>query len=133
MENKKLTVIQNARIIRNGKITENQALAFENGLIVDLPDNWEKAEIIDARGQYLSAGFIDLHTHGGGGHDFLDGTVEAFLGAANLHAQYGTTTLLPTATSGTYEETCAMFDILKKAQAQNTKGADMPGFHLEGP
>lgn len=133
MENKKLTVIQNARIIRNGKITENQALAFENGLIVDLPDNWENAEIIDARGQYLSAGFIDLHTHGGGGHDFLDGTVEAFLGAANLHAQYGTTTLLPTATSGTYEETCAMFDILKKAQAQNTKGADMPGFHLEGP
>lgn len=126
-------IIKNARIIRGGRIEENAAVAFENGRITAVPDERNAGDIIDAHGQYLSAGFIDLHTHGGGGHDFLDGTVEAFLGAAELHAKYGTTTLLPTATSGTYEETCAMFAVFEEAQKENHKGADMPGIHLEGP
>ncbi|MBQ7300747.1 MAG: N-acetylglucosamine-6-phosphate deacetylase [Clostridia bacterium] len=127
-----MTIIKNARIIRDGKITDG-AVAYENGILKALPASEDGCEIIDAQGTYLSAGFIDLHTHGGAGHDFMDGTVEAFLGAAELHASHGTTTLLPTATSGSYEETCAMFDILAKAQENNTRGADMPGLHLEGP
>ena len=127
-----MTIIKNARIIRDGGITDG-AIAYENGILTALPANTEDCEIIDAHGAYLSAGFIDLHTHGGAGHDFMDGTVGAFLGAAELHAAHGTTTLLPTATSGSYEETCAMFNILDQAQAQNTHGADMPGLHLEGP
>ena len=32
--------------------------------------------------------FIDMHTHGGGGHDYMDGTVEAFTGAALAHMQH---------------------------------------------
>ena len=127
-----MTIINNARIIRGNTITDG-AIAYEHGTLTALPDSFEGCEIIDANGAYLSAGFIDLHTHGGAGHDFMDGTVGAFLGAAELHAAHGTTTLLPTATSGSYEETCAMFDILDQAQAQNTHGADMPGLHLEGP
>lgn len=127
-----MTIIKNARIIRDGKITDG-AVAYENGILKALPASEDGCEIIDAQGTYLSAGFIDLHTHGGAGHDFMDGTVEAFLGAAELHASHGTTTLLPTATSGSYEETCAMFDILAQAQENNTRGADMPGLHLEGP
>ena len=126
-----MTIIKNARIIRDGKITDG-AVAYENGILTALPATEDGCEIIDAQGAYLSAGFIDLHTHGGAGHDFMDGTVEAFLGAAELHASHGTTTLLPTATSGSYEETCAMFDILAKAQENNTRGADMPCLHLEG-
>lgn len=127
-----MTIIKNARIIRDGRITDG-AIAYENGILTALPASENGCEIIDAHGAYVSAGFIDLHTHGGAGHDFMDGTVEAFLGAAELHASHGTTTLLPTATSGSYEETCAMFDILAKAQENNTRGADMPGLHLEGP
>ena len=128
-----MTIIKNARIVTDhGSV--NGCIAYENGIIVKAPTNAKDSdEIIDADGAYLSAGFIDLHTHGGNGHDFMDGTVEAFLGAAELHAKHGTTTLLPTATSGTYEETYAMFDILSKAQENNVRGADMPGIHLEGP
>ena len=128
-----MTIIKNARIITDSGISEG-CIAYENGVITKAPaEIRESDEIIDACGAYLSAGFIDLHTHGGDGHDFMDGTVEAFLGAAELHAKHGTTTLLPTATSGTYEETCAMFDLLSRAQAENKRGSDMPGIHLEGP
>ena len=126
-----MTIIKNARIIKGGEIALGD-VAYDGGVITSSTAA-EGAEIIDACGAYLSAGFIDLHTHGGGGHDFMDGTAEAFLGAAELHARHGTTTLLPTATSGSYEETCAMFDILEKAQKANVSGADMPGLHLEGP
>ncbi len=127
-----MTIITNARIIRDGKITDG-AVAYENGILTAVPANTDGCEIIDAGGAYLSAGFIDLHTHGGGGYDFMDGTVESFLGAAELHAQHGTTTLLPTAMSASYEETCAMFDVHARAQEINERGADMPGIHLEGP
>ena len=127
-----MTIIKNARIISSSGITEG-SIAYDNGIITELPVNADTSEVIDAHGAYLSPGFIDLHTHGGNGHDFMDGTVEAFLGAAELHAKHGTTTLLPTATSGSYEETLEMFDILEKAQKANVLGADMPGIHLEGP
>ncbi|MBR3996763.1 MAG: amidohydrolase family protein, partial [Clostridia bacterium] len=127
-----MTIIKNAQIISGSKI-QSGCIAFENGVIAPLPDCTDDADIIDAGGAFLSAGFIDLHTHGGGGHDFMDGTVEAFLGAAELHAKHGTTTLLPTAVSGTLEETTAMIRILSEAQAENINGADMPGLHLEGP
>ena len=127
-----MTIIKNARIVTADGIKYG-SVAYENGVITEATAQTQSEEIIDGGGAYLSAGFIDLHTHGGGGHDFMDGTVEAFLGAARLHAKHGTTTLLPTATSGTYEETCAMFDTLEQAQKNNTSGADMPGLHLEGP
>ena len=87
----------------------------------------------DAGGKYISPGFIDIHVHGGGGGDFMDCTVDAFLAAAELHAKFGTTVLLPTASSGVIEEYIGMFEVLDEANSKNTKGAYMPGIHLEGP
>src|SRR5690606_8083666 len=96
---------------------------------LDVPDAIE----IDAKGQYISPGFIDIHVHGGGGHDFMDGTVNAFLRIAETHARYGTTSMLPTTLTAEKEDLLETLDVYKLADKQNRAGAQFIGIHLEGP
>lgn len=79
-------VITPYRIIRHGIILVdgNKIVAVSEG---DIPI--EAGTEIDAGGNYISPGFIDIHIHGGGGFDFMDGDENAFLGIAETHASYG--------------------------------------------
>ena len=63
----------------------------------------------------------------------MDGTVEAYLTAAKMHAAHGTTLLYPTTLTSTNEDLYGSFDTYLKAQEQNTDGAQFGGMHLEGP
>ena len=91
------------------------------------------AEILDVSGLYVAPGFIDMHTHGAGGADFMDGTVEAYLTAARTHAVHGTTLLYPTTLTSTNESLYGSFETYTKAKELNTEGAQFGGMHLEGP
>ena len=131
-------IIQNGKVIFPDKIVDNLTVVIENGIIADITDKGafipaDTDVVIDATNKYLSSGFIDIHTHGGGGHDFMDGTVEAYLGAAETHARFGTTALLPTTLTSTTEELFKTFRIYKEAVKRNNKGAKFLGLHLEGP
>lgn len=128
--------INNGKIVTPFRIIPNGCLLVENGIITtveetDIPVDGYKQ--IDAKGQYISPGFIDIHTHGGGGHDFLDGTCEAFVKAAELHARYGTTALMPTATTSTNEELKNTLSSYREAKNNNPKGSELLGIHMEGP
>jgi len=124
------TIITPYRYIRNGTIlVENgRILAIQEGNL-DFPDSI----MIDAGGKYISPGFIDLHIHGGGGYDFMDGTEEAFLKIAEMHARYGTTSMVPTTLTSEKEDLLKTLDIYEKANKNNRKGAQFLGMHLEGP
>ncbi len=131
-------ILKNGKVIFPEKIEENLTIISEEGKIVDIRKTEEVVfnendVVIDAENKYIAPGFIDIHTHGGGGHDFMDGTVEAYLGAAETHAQYGTTALLPTTLTSTMEELINTFAVYKEAVKKNTKGAKFLGLHLEGP
>lgn len=89
--------------------------------------------VFDCSGNYVAPGFIDIHVHGGGGHDFMDGTVNAFLSAARLHASHGTATLLPTTLCCPDEELLNVFDVFEKAKKAENDGSYLAGLHLEGP
>lgn len=130
-------VINEAIIILPGRISEKGYVVCEDGIITQIGQGYfpatERDEVINAGGLYVSPGFIDMHTHGAGGYDFMDGTVEAYLGAAKMHAKHGTTSLLPTTLTSTNEELLKTFSIYKEAKAKNTEGASFLGLHLEGP
>lgn len=130
-------IIKNARLILPDKIAEEAYIICEEGKISQTgtgPVNGIDATVvIDAKGNYISAGFIDMHTHGAGGYDFMDNTTEAYIGAAEAHARYGTTSMVPTTLTSTQEELFHTFDIYKEAKKANTKGASFLGLHLEGP
>jgi N-acetylglucosamine-6-phosphate deacetylase len=131
-------IIKNGKIIFPDKIEEGLTIVSENGKITDILNSEEVVigdgdGVVDAQKKYISPGFIDIHTHGGGGHDFMDGTVEAYLGAAETHAQHGTTALLPTTLASTFDELIKTFSIYREAEKNNKKGAQFLGLHLEGP
>lgn len=112
------------------------SLLIENGRIAAIsPENghFDAETGYDAGGRYVSPGFIDLHVHGGGGYDFMDGTVEAALGAARTHLAHGTTLLLPTTVACADEELERVFAALRAARTAPGPKPDLYGIHLEGP
>ena len=118
------------RIERNGEICVEDGVITYAGAQKNDDCNFE---VRDYSGYYISPGFIDVHQHGGGGFDYMDGTTEAFIGAATLHAKYGTTTILPTTLTCPDEELFESFVTLRKVQNTMYDGAYLYGMHLEGP
>ena len=108
-------------VIEDGKIAEEEYSG-------EIPEN---AKVIDADGNYIMPGFIEIHAHGGGGADFMDGTAEAFETVAKTHRQCGTTTMLPTTVSASFPSLFKVFDTYRKVA--DSKVINFGGLHLEGP
>lgn len=128
--------IYNGQVILPARILQNGSVLVEEGKIIAVGEGdleFADAVLIDAQGQYISPGFIDMHIHGGGGYDFMDGTTEAFLQIAEIHARHGTTAMLPTTLSCEKTDLLLTLEAYEKANRINTKGACFLGMHLEGP
>jgi N-acetylglucosamine-6-phosphate deacetylase len=126
-------IIKNCKIIFQDRI-ENGEVLIRNGKIEKInPDNCPYEEVLDGEGCYLSAGFIDVHIHGAGGYDTMDGTKDSINTISKVIAGYGTTSFLPTTM------TCSLEDIKRAIAAaaacmkEGTDGAQVVGVHLEGP
>jgi N-acetylglucosamine-6-phosphate deacetylase len=128
--------IFNGKIITPQRIIADGTIVISGEKISEVSDRRieiDDAVEIDAKGNYISPGFIDIHVHGGAGHDFMDATETAFLEIAALHARYGTTSMLPTTLSSTKEEMLKALQVYESASKKNLKGAQFLGMHLEGP
>ena len=88
------------------------------------------AEVIDAKGMYVVPGGVEIHIHGGGGCDFMEGTEEAFRGAIKAHMKYGTTSIFPTLSSSTVPMIEAAAETCTKLMAE--PNSPVLGLHLEG-
>lgn len=97
----------------------------------------DQLPVLDARGGIISPGLIDLHVHGGGGADTLDGTVDALRVMAEAHARHGTTVFLPTTMTERPEPLARAAAAVQQAVAASGDaewaGARVLGLHLEGP
>lgn len=129
------TVFVNARVVMPYRVLENGFVALCDGKICEVGTgefNREGFEVVDCRNLFLSPGFIELHTHGCAGYDYMDGTAEAFAACARDLAMHGVTLAYPTITTGSDEDfsrSLAAFSAAKKLGG----GAAFGGLHLEGP
>lgn len=108
-------------------------LYIEDGKIVELSKQDLPCEATyDFTGNYVSPGFIDLHTHGAGGYAFMNSTVDDVIEGCKYHLKYGTTCILPTISAAAFpvmEE--AVINIQKAMESGEAPTA--LGAHLEGP
>ncbi|MDD4192093.1 MAG: N-acetylglucosamine-6-phosphate deacetylase [Mangrovibacterium sp.] len=128
--------IVNGQVITPYRLISNGSVLVEDGKIIAVqegPIAVEAALEIDVQGRYIAPGFIDIHVHGGGGCDFMDGDPGSFLHIAETHACYGTTSMMPTTLTSTNEDLTRTLENYEQADSLNTKGADFLGLHLEGP
>ena len=128
-----LTQIINGKIhtpqgwLKNGSviINDNKILEVSNCDLAVVG-----AKIVDARGMYIVPGGVEIHVHGGGGRDFMEGTEDAFRTAVDAHMQHGTTSIFPTLSSSSIPMIRAAAQTTEKLMAE--KDSPVLGLHLEG-
>ena len=89
------------------------------------------ANLIDAKGMYIVPGFVCMHAHGGGGHDFTECTEEAFRTAVKAHQRHGATSIFPTLSSSPFSEIRKAVSVCEKLMEE--KDSPVLGLHVEGP
>lgn len=105
---------------------------IEDGKIAEITANAPKCEVTDLSGNYVMAGFIDIHTHGGGGFSFTESSPDEIVDGCVFHMAHGTTTIVPTVTTGAFpimREAVKNIQIAKK----NPLARNLLGAHMEGP
>jgi len=128
-----LTQIINARILTpQGWLKDGSVLIRDNKIleVTNCDLAIIGAKLIDAKGMYIVPGGVEIHVHGGGGRDFMEGTEDAFRTAIKAHMQHGTTSIFPTLSSSTIPMIRAAAETTEKMMAE----PDSPvlGLHLEG-
>ena len=140
----KIKAIKNGRIIIKNEILDQRVLLFDQK-ILGIVSNQEfekkydasKYQTIDAKGQYVSPGFIDIHIHGTNGHDVMDGTQEALERISQSLTSSGVSSFLPTTMTQAWDQISTAFENIKKHMerqlSKDFRGARILGTHMEGP
>ncbi|MCX6339236.1 MAG: N-acetylglucosamine-6-phosphate deacetylase [Candidatus Aureabacteria bacterium] len=130
-----LTIV-GGRLIADPGIIENGMVILREGRIAHVGPREAvpapEGKLIDARGNYVSPGFIDLHVHGAAGGNFLEGGRERVTRIAAAHARYGTTGLLATLGTAPLESIGKGITCLRELIAAGG-GENILGINLEGP
>ncbi len=127
--------IINGRIVMPDRIVEGKALAYDekiSGCVDTVP---EGAEVIDAGGNYVCPGLVDIHIHGYLNEDTSDAKPEGIKKMAYGIAQNGVTSFLPTTMTVSEEEIVAALNAVRslKEESKTWDGAEILGVHAEGP
>lgn len=120
------------RAFVNGKFHDDCLISFERDVISDVKIGGA-TEVPGTSGLILP-GMIDVHVHGGGGADFMDGTTEAVDTVTRFHARHGTAAMAATTLSASREEIARALRVIQKGyERPSSDGAEIEGVHLEGP
>ena len=131
---KKIIQIVGGKILTPQGWLEGGSLIVEDNKISEVSKSDGKIEgatLIDAKNGVVAPGGIDLHVHGGGGFDFMEGKEESFRKAVQAHLLHGTTSIYPTLSSSSPKMIRDAIEVTEKLMAEPNSG--ILGLHLEGP
>jgi len=138
-KNKRIIII-NGTIITPFHLVSSKAIIVEKGRIKEIVNREELstatltgAEVIEAKDKFITPGYIDIHVHGGGGSDVMDGDYEAINQIAITHSHFGTTSFLPTTMTMNKDKIIRSLRSICEAVKKGTAGAEILGIHMEGP
>lgn len=133
-----MKAITNGKIFDGDKFLENKALVFENKKIINivpmeaLEERYPEAEIVDAKGGYVTPGFIDLQINGCGGVLFNDSVTRETLEIMNrTNLKYGCTSFTPTLITTGDENIINALELVGNMEDKEDIG--VLGLHIEGP
>ncbi len=129
--------IKNGQFILPDGILKDVVLAFDGKICgftdeKDIPDG---AEVIDAKGGYVSPGLVDIHIHGYLSEDTSDGKAEGIFKMANGIMKNGVTSFCPTTMTVSMDEINTALEVVRslKNDSKTWEGAEILGVNLEGP
>ncbi len=132
-----MKAIVNGKIILRNGITEHRALLYSNVIegVVEEKDIPKDAQIIDAKGGFVSPGLIDLHIHGYLGKDTCDGEEESLEVISKGLLANGVTGYLPTTMTVDMEVIKKALEVCRnlKEKSKTWQGSEILGCHAEGP
>lgn len=132
-----MKAIINGKIILKDRIVEGQALLYSDVIegVVPSENVPKQAEIIDAKGGYVSPGLIDIHIHGYLGKDVCDGEEESIRTISKGLLKNGVTGYLPTTMTVDMKVIKKALEVCRalKEESKSWDGSEILGCHAEGP
>lgn len=143
-----LTAIQTKSVITPLEEIEEAVILVEAGIVKRVASRKDleipaEATIVDAKDKTVVPGFVDIHVHGGAGHDVMHPTDEALSAVSTSLFRHGTSAFYPTTVSASRDQTLRAVEFLGEAikrieagefPGQNREPIAIPlGIHLEGP
>jgi N-acetylglucosamine-6-phosphate deacetylase len=138
-----VTVLLARQLLTPLERIEDAALIFEDGVITavgkrDDVSTPATARVVDFGDAILTPGLIDIHIHGGAGHDVMEASDQCLRAVERLLAKHGVTSYCPTTITAAMDETLGSLEKLGRAvtRAKTETHADRAqplGIHLEGP
>lgn len=127
-------LIHSARLVDGGAVVDDGWVRFSDGVVaaVGSGPSWRSEPAVaatDAAGAWLTAGFIDIHVHGGGGESFDDGG-ESIVRGLDLHQRHGTTRAVVSLVTAPVGQLAARASGVAALMASDPR---ILGSHLEGP
>jgi len=133
------TLIIGANVVTPEGVLEGGWIWWQDGRIAGIggseapPPEAAGAERVDGAGGWVLPGFIDVHVHGGAGHDFMDADREGIDAITKFHARHGTTGMLATTLTASREQLTAVLERVSRYVAEPMPYARLLGVHFEGP
>lgn len=131
-----MKVIINGKIIKGDEILTGHAIVYDQKIEKIIPqaqvNETEYESVLDAKGEFVSPGFINVHIHGCAGVDVMDDSEESISVMCQSLVKTGVTAFLPTTMTYDFPRIYKALGKLRRAMTAND-GARVLGANVEGP